>query len=523
VTRTFAALKWRLVVNGMTRTRHGRLALAGALVGFFLAGIAALEAIATGRGHESALAFRAGGLGTYLIVFGLWTFGPLVIGVDETVDPSRLTLVSLSHADIRKGVVAASLIGFGPVAAAIVIAGVVIGFVRFSLGGLVVVLAAAVGFAMALCASRALATVLVRAQRSRRGRDISVLAAALVGAGLWFGTQMAPHLGSKAETRLFDALRFSPPGLAGQAIVDASRGNVAVALAGIMAAIAWTVLFAWAWVGGVTALLVDPGTVSRDDHRSANDGAAWARGSELHAATRKELRYLARSPARRSVTLVAIVLGTGFVLLQVLQHPGSVPDGIVLVAPLSGLFALSAANNQLGHDGASLWLEVVCGGPRRAEFVARELSWLPALVFPTVPAALLLAAISGGWRYVPFAIGLAFAACGVPFGVGAVLSVFAPILVPDDVNPFLNRQANTGRGCIVGLASLAALTSDALLLLPVTITVVVAHRRGLLALGVVLPAIAVYTFAIWFAAVTFAARRARKRQPELIAAMSPNA
>jgi hypothetical protein len=271
-----------------------------------------------------------------------------------------------------------------------------------------------------------------------------------------------------------------------------------------------------------TKLLVDTGA-SVSGHVSTSGAAeadAWLRGGPTRASIRKELLYLLRSPARRSATLVAIALGTGFVLLQVLQRGGTPAAGAVLAAPLAGFFAVSAVNNQLGHDGASLWIEIVAGGPRPAGFVGREVSWIPAIVLPCVPAAVILAALSGGWRYLPFAIALSFAVAGIPLGVGASIAVFAPIAIADDANPFTNRSANTGQGCVVGLMAVVALLVDGLLLAPVIAAVAATHDH-LGGLAVVIAATACYAGLVWAAGVALATRRVRGREPELWAALSP--
>jgi ABC-2 type transport system permease protein len=520
VIRVFAALKWRLLLNAWFRTRLGILAFVGAVLGFGLAGLGALGAASVARNPESALAFRAAGLGTYTVVFALWVFGPLLVGVDETVDSTRLALVPLTRRDLRNGLVTASLLGFGPIASGIVLLGVLLGFMTDGFAGVLVVAAVVVGFVMGLTASRALATVLARAQRSRRGRDITVIAGALTGAAIWFATQIAPHLHSSSERRLFDVLRWTPPGLIGQAIVDASSGRLGVAALGIAGGLAWCALFGWAWIDGVTRLLVDTGASTRRDDAHVESGAPLLRGGVTRASIGKELRYLVRSPARRSATLVAAVLGIGFVLLQVLQRAGAPAAGSVLAAPAAGFFAVSSINNQLGHDGASLWLEVVAGGPRRESFVGRAVSWLPAMIVPAIVAAVVLAALSGGWRFVPFAIALAFATAGVPLGVGSVISSIAPIAVPDDANPFTNRSANTGQGCLVGLAAIGALLTNALLLTPVIVAVVMQHDH-LTKLAVAVAIAAVYGFVVWNAGVAVALRRVRGREPELVSVLAP--
>ena len=120
--------------------------------------------------------------------------------------------------------------------------------------------------------------------------------------------------------------------------------------------------------------------------------------------------------------------------------------------------------------------------------VGRSIGWLPALVVPGVPAAVVLAARSGGWAYLPAALALSLAVAGVPLGVGAIVSVYAPFRVPDTGSPFANRNANTGQGCVIGLVAAIATLANTVLLAPVVIVVALAHDEGAVVFGAVLAA-----------------------------------
>src|SRR5439155_16539793 len=74
--------------------------------------------------HRNLILITAG------IVFGWW-FGPVLSGgVDETIDPMRLSLLPLSRAQIRRGQIAAGFIGISPLMVTIWGLGIVIGMAR---------------------------------------------------------------------------------------------------------------------------------------------------------------------------------------------------------------------------------------------------------------------------------------------------------------------------------------------------------------------------------------------------------
>jgi len=521
---TFASLKWRLLINGIRRRRSSGVALAFLIVvaGGALLLIAPSVAIVA-RTTDSPTVYRTMAIGTYVAIFATWTLGTMAVGgADETVDPARLALLPLTRRQLVLGLAVAAVIGTGALATVIVLAGMVVGFAPSSVGALLVVMAAVVGFALAISASRTLATLLTQAQRSRRGRDITVLAAALGGAALWIASQLVGRLNDHATNQLLDVLRWTPPGFVGQSILEAAQGSLLSSTINLLVAAAWTAVFLLLWATSAARLLVDNESSLRSPSKSTNRDEAissWARGSEIKAAFGKEVRYLVRSPSRRSVLLLNGVMGTAFTLLQVLQGSNR-PGGLVLIAPLAGLlFSLSAIDNQLGYDSAPLWMEVSAGGPRRALLLGRSAGWLPLVALPALPTALVVASFTGGWRYVPVAVALAIAGAGVPLGVGTVISMRAPFPVPDTGKPFSNPYANTGRGCAVGLLVLVALAVNALLLAPAAILVVAAERISLPWLYATVVPVALWSIAIWWIGATAAARFVRGREPELLAAL----
>ena len=183
--RIFVRLKARLVVNGVRRMTRSTWAR----VGFAFAVLGAVGAAALGFGMALGLRsfwdpheqHRILVLVTFGIVMGWW-FGPILSGgVDETIDPARLSLLPLTRRQIRTGQIAAGFVGLSPLMVVTWVTGIVVGMARswsvvpmLTLCGVVVLLAALVG-------SRSLSTSLARLSRSRRGGDLAALIAVLGG------------------------------------------------------------------------------------------------------------------------------------------------------------------------------------------------------------------------------------------------------------------------------------------------------------------------------------------------------
>jgi ABC-2 type transport system permease protein len=133
--------------------------------------------------------------------------------------------------------------------------------------------------------------------------------------------------------------------------------------------------------------------------------------------------------------------------------------------------------------------------------------------------AFVLAAISGGWAYVPVALGLAAGTTGAGLAVAAVLSVRAPFPTPDARNLF--AAGGSGAGCAVALLQLLGLVSQAVLALPVSALALagVLWSKPLLAAVAVLGPL--YGYLTWRRGIAIAARWVQPRQAELLDAVSP--
>jgi ABC-2 type transport system permease protein len=525
VARQFARLKIRLIRNGLRSPQYAVMFILGATAAGALAllGFSALAGMRNQKiGPDATLAIFAA-------VTVMWIVVPLIgFGTDETLDPQRLALLPLRRGQLLRGMLAAALVGVAPIATAFALLGAIVGqgdgFVSMFL------IAMAVGFTLIFCVvgSRALIAILTPLLRSRRGRDMLIMSLTLAA----FVPQAFRLFGGKAGTDDIDQtidtiasrVRWTPFGLGGVAVTEAGERhhlNALLALAGIAAL---TAILLWLWSHAVPRAMVsaDIAAAARTDgkaRRTLFPRRIPLPRTRMGATAAKELRYYLRDPRRRGPLFAALVV-PGLFLFQSMRDASDQPAiatmlGLVALLPASGLTL-----NQFGLDGGAMWTTVVTGNDPRADIVGRNLATgiivAPLVGFP----AILTAAATDGWAYVPITMGLAPGMLLVILAMGNLVSVYAPYALPDRKNPL---ASNPGQGCVGGLAALGALFADFVIILPVIVATTVAllalPLAAATAISVVLATI--YGAIVWRIAIQVAVRRTWWRMPELLDAVSP--
>lgn len=419
-------------------------------------------------GREVAEAWPRSLVPGFTLLFAGWTFGPLLLGgIDDSIDATRLALLGLDETEVVRAISISSLLGVLPLASVVALAGVLGAHSTDPESGLLTLAACVVLLAMSLSASRSLSVGLALARRSRRGRDAAVLLASLTAAAIWFSTQSLRILELDDYDRVVAVLRWLPPGVAAQAIVEVRNHRSGSAWLLLALAAGWSVLAAQLWRRGLRALLgaseARIGPTAR-----ASDSGRYEPTTLLAAAVRHEFRYLRRSPQRRAALLVGMVIGGPFALLQAWQ-PGGVSDNSVFFAPLAMLFGIGMANNLLGLDAPSLWLYAASATPERLLLTARSIAAVPYLVAPVFVSGLVLALLSGSWWQFVVMLVLVIASTGIPVGVGMLLSVIVPFAQLDNDDPFASQRPPAGEGCLIAVLGVIGLVGSAVLLLPVLV------------------------------------------------------
>ncbi|MDP9846546.1 hypothetical protein [Streptosporangium lutulentum] len=471
----FVRLKLRLIAGNLRNSPSRVLGFVFTLVvaivlagfGFFLMASLRLapEGVATDVGIILFTVFLVGWAITPLLAFGL----------DETLDPSRLSLFPLRTGRLAVGMFATAVTGVWPIATLIIMIGAVAGLATGIGGVLLGVVAVLLLFALCIVTSRLVTTSLSGILRTRRGRDVLavsvvffVLAAQLPNLLLNGGVSGDPmallHGGASV-------LRWTPSGMAAHAIADG--GIVAVAELLFLAAL--VVVIGRLWIMALRRALVsaDASTEGASVRNSKGLLARVLPDGPLAAVAVKELKYARRDPRGRVGWFAAIAV-TGIMAFSLSRDQTGTGSIALAIAPacIGGVLIGLQSANAFGIDGRSLWMNsVVYGTDRdwRTDLAGRHLA-VAAIAVPLLALLSVVASFLAGnllWA-VPAALS-AWGILGVGLGTGALTSVLLPYTVPERLNAFTG--AAPGQGGIAFLASFGALFGGALVALPIALPV----------------------------------------------------
>lgn len=532
----FVRLKARLIRNGLRGTQRIVGMVVAVIYGTILAVIGfAVMASAGSRAHDGSVVAL---LLTAVLVVG-WAIVPVLgFGSDETLDPTRLVLLPLRRRDLMSGLLAASVVGIGPVATLIVLSGALVGFAPLGPAAAVVLLGVLVQLAMCLSLSRALVTALSSLLRSRKGRDLRLLIVPLVALlPQLLRFVYVPRNTSVAGLRpVAHTLSWVPAFFPMRAVVAAGEGHVAVAIVELIGGAATVGLLCWWWARSLEQVTTtadrQPAQLARPAKRAEGRVAAsrptpdplfgaalgWLPRTRSGAVAAREARTSWRDPRRRVQTISTVVFPFLFmagILARGVANRPALPYAALLTIALSG----ARVNNQLGLDGRAWWVHEAVGADWRADLAGKNLGLAAVSLTLTALTAVILAALSGGWTQLPAVALLAVALCLVQLAIGNVVSIRAPWAVPESrSNAF---AANTGQGCFAGLVQLLALGALGLLSVPGIIAVAVVHST--LSRVVVAAAGAAYGYGLWRLGTAMAIRSAHRRGPEILAALDGSA
>jgi len=427
-------MKLRVLRHSLRGTQGGLTGI-GAFVGLVAAVLTVLVSTADfdrpGVGVDVLAAL-------YLVWTVGWLFGPVFTGGgDETLRPEHFALLPLTPRRLATGLLGAAFVGVPAVVTFLAFTGLVVA----ADGAAAVVVAIVVlplQLVFVVLLSRVTMAGLGAVLRSRRGRDLGVLLAALVGLS-GFAVQaalntVAPVLIEGRSQTLATVLRAMPSGWGIVAVDAAGRADWLLALgcvtgllvliAGLLAA--WGVLL----VRRTTRAAVNAGP--RRGRTSAGIGHRLP-ATRIGAVAGKELRTWARDARRRVALLSMLIAGAALAVLPAVS-------GDTGMLPFSGLVVVTMgcllAGNLYGMDGSALWHTLVVPGAETVDVRGRQLAWLLVVGPVTLVLALVLPAIADPGVY-PVVLGLAPALLGGGAGLIVVLSVYAGYPLPDQkANPF---------------------------------------------------------------------------------------
>lgn len=465
----------------------------------------------------------------YTVLFAGWVVLPVLsFSSDDLLDPAKLALLPLTRRQLLTVMGIGALVGVAPTATAVAALGLVPATATGPVSGLVAVLSAALLLGLCVTASRAVTAALSGLLRSRRGRDLGVLLAALVGLSAQLLNPVlqltARHGGSPAGLHpLARVLRWGPPGLLATAPRRGPLGGLGVLL--LVTAVLALLLVVWERSVRRALERVDAsGTRRRRRSTALAPRLVPLPRGRVGAVAAKDLRYLAREPRRA----VAVVFGLLVPVVPFVAGPlllSSGPPSHALVFAVCGLALLSglAGANRFGMDGSATWQLLASATDRRdahRDLLGGDLASAVVCVPALLAVAVALAALTGGWSLLPAAAGLALALHLVSVGASGLLAVSVPVPVPQTANLFGGGGGSTGQGCAAGLVTLGAVTASAAACLPLLALLLPALRVGGPWGAVLLVVGPAYGLGVGEAVRRVAARRWARRGPEVLAVVS---
>jgi ABC-2 type transport system permease protein len=483
----------------------------------------------------------------FVVLFGLyilWAILPLLqYTLNEGLDVTRLQTYPVTRAEQMVALVLVTLMDVSTLFIAGLFVAILVGWSANPIAIAFTFAALAFAYIQIVSLSQLVLATLMGLLRSRRYRDLSIILFAFVGAACALSNQIIGYLFRNSDLSelinlpVVDYLRWTPPGMAAQAIVRANEGAYGEAALWLVALVALIplVVALWAFVleRGITT--AEAGGAARGGRRAAAAVAApipaarpaRARRTLIPAPVRavagKDLRYFWRDPQLKAMILSSLLILVFIFLPRLTAGPeafrssnGFLSSYLVYVAPLPAVFlSLNLSLNAFGLERQAA--QTLFLFPVRPLYVllGKNLAVAFVAILALLVSTLGLAALSGNWEEAPVAFTVGVAGMLVTMGCGNITSILLPSRV---------RQMRTGEnrisgenGCLRAILSGIALTVVWILLAPVAAAVALPLLLGhsellpLTLVASVLYAAALHQLATWLIAPSML-----KRAPEIL-------
>ncbi|WP_405645389.1 transporter [Streptomyces sp. NBC_00019] len=524
VTAVVVRLKLSLLRNGLKQSGGRRAAyIASAVVTLLFAALQLLGLIAL-RGNEHAVSVVV--LLVAVLALG-WAVMPLFFpSGDETLDPTRLVMLPLRPRPLVRALLAASLVGIGPLFTLCLLVGSAISVAHGGLAYAVGVVAVVLALLVCVALARAVAAANVRLLTSRKGRDLAVLSGLVIAIGAQLVNFGAQRLGSSGLAELDPAgevLKWVPPASAIGAVESVSEGSYGVAVVQLaLSAGALAGLIA-VWARHLTLLMTAPDgstlqsageSVSRE-RTSTGLGRLLPTG-RTGTVVERSLRYIWRDPKTKAAWVTSLAIGLIVPVFNALQGTGS----IYFACFAAGMLGIQMYN-QFGQDTSAFWMVALTISSTRDAYVELRGRAL-ALLLITLPYATLVTVLTtamlGDWARLPEVLGLSFALLGAMLATGAWASARFPYSIPQEGY----KNVAPGQAGLAWISIFGGMVGAALLCAPVIVLTIWLNvsAGGDDWTWLLLPTGAAYGAAITLAGLHLAAPRTAARLPEILAAVS---
>ncbi|MES5821763.1 transporter [Streptomyces sp. RG80] len=524
VTAVVVRLKLSLLRNGLRQSGGRRAAyVASVVITLLFAALQLLGLIAL-RGDEHAESVVV--LLVAVLALG-WAVMPLFFpGGDETLDPTRLVMLPLRPRPLVRALLAASLVGIGPLFTLCLLAGSVISVAHGASAYVVGVVAVVLALLVCVALARAVAAANLRLLTSRKGRDLAVLSGLVIAIGAQLVNFGAQRLGSNGLGELDPAaqvLKWVPPASAIGAVRSVSEGSYGFAVVQLALSAGALVGLIVVWSRHLTRLMTAPdgSTLQAAGESGTRERTSTGLGRLLPAGrtgtvVERSLRYIWRDPKTKAAWVTSLAIGLIVPVFNALQGTGS----IYFACFAAGMLGIQMYN-QFGQDTSAFWMvALTISSPRDAyvELRGRALALLvitlPYAAFVTV----LTTAMLDDWARLPEALGLSFALLGAMLATGAWTSARFPYSIPQEGY----KNVAPGQTGLAWISIFGGMIGAALLCAPVIALVIWLNvsAGGDEWSGLLLPVGSAYGALLTWLGLRLAAPRTAARLPEILAAVS---
>jgi len=349
------------------------------------------------------------------------------------------------------------------------------------------VLAALVFTVLCVATGRTIGALVADVMRSRRARDILIVVGGIVGIALYLLSRSAQNLSSVLVELENDSveqvLSWLPPGAVGQGMLDVRDSNWAAAAGHLLLALLGIALALAAWRWAITRRVKGPsGGSARAGRATARTAAhdlelfplplAALPASPTTAAAAQQLRYyFFRQPQAIQNMLVVPVMGA--VVAHSVIKDGGLIGGVAVFAVMA---TQAVASNVLGFDDQGYRFLLASGAPLGRVLRGKVLGVVAPVLALTAVVAVAEAALNGLWGELPAAALAGLQVALVCAGVGAIVSVVAPMNI-------IRRTGNKALAFAAAMAGLAVMFLVSGLLLIVWTFLDIGAPEALLTLG----------------------------------------
>lgn len=449
----FLRLKLRLLGNSFRRNPWQLVGMSIALlygIGtavLLVAGLFALRFVDIEIARSAEVVF-----GSLVVV--VFTVLPLLLGIDDTLDPRRFSLFGMSNNRLAFGIALSSLISVPAVVITLIALSLIVTWSRTPLATGLAVVSAVLIVVTCLLSARVTTSIASFALSTRRARDITSVV------GLVVLVLLAPVVVLLANVdwandavsvlgRIERVLAWTPFGASWGAPADAAAGDTTEAIWKIVIAVAWVGVLWVVWRALLAKMLVSP---ERQPAARRYVGLGWfdrLPSTPIGVIAARNLTYWGRD-ARYGASLAIIPLIPAIMIIALLVGGVPIQPLLLLPVPIICLFLSWTVHNDVSFDNTAIWLHLAASTSGRADRWGRLVPVLLVGV-PIIAIGSVLSAWGyGDWTVLPALIGVSASILLSGLGLSSIMSAAFPYpsVRPGD-SPFSQPPGGSGTGGIV--------------------------------------------------------------------------